>query len=478
MAVGVARPWPPDPALCPSCQRWVGGGRAVAGSESRVEDAGAVGANGGGTNGSAAPSPRGPRRPRPGSAERRRAREGGRRPAPTGNGSPARAAEGNSFPALDKRTPGPHADAVAPAPYGADGREGPRVDGVETILTAADGAAGGTEVVPAAAPAEHPPEAAEDAADPHAAYAQPQAPRDNTAPVSPNGAAAPPGGPAAPAEEDGHVDPAPADGHTLPPVVAPEPAKRQRFSLRQRSKPSEPRRRLLRRPIRAGLLRALPFVVLTIGTLLLVEGALTVLWKEPISALLTARGESALEDDLQRKEQEVAAEAARNRKQLARYQAWRAVKLNRSAGTSEAIGRLRIPKIGLSKVVVQGTDEAVSLKKGPGHYTESPLPGQNGNWTAGIAGHRTTYGAPFRRINELKKGNKVVFTLPYGRFTYEVEKTKIVDAGYTQAFVPQGKDKIVLTAGHPLYSAAQRILVYGRLKMTEPAGGPEHVVPG
>ena len=447
MAVGVGLPWPTDPALCPSCQRWVGRGRAVAGAESTgggavagaspsAENGGGVGANGGAADGAGVPSGR--RRGRPGSTERRRAREGAPRPAPVEAASASPAAAGDGSLAPDERSLDPDA-AVAPAPEGADGHGGAGANDSGTV----HGPVAETEVGSPAAQTEHAPEA-EHAEDVDATDAQPQ--------------------------------PAPEDGHALPfPVVVPEPPKRRRFSLRRRSEPSEPRRPLLRRPTRAGLLRALPFVLLTIGALLLLEGALTVLWKEPISALLTAQGESALEDDLERKEQEAAAEAARNRKQMARYQARRAVKLNRTAGTSEALGRLRIPKIGLNKVVVQGTDEAVSLKKGPGHYTETPLPGRTGNWTVGIAGHRTTYGAPFRRINELKKGNKIVFAVPYGRFTYEVEKTKIVDAGYTQAFVPQGKDKIVLTACHPLYSAAQRILVYGRLKTTEPAGGAKRV---
>jgi sortase A len=479
MAVGVGLPWPTDPALCPSCQRWVGRGRAVAGAESTgggavagaspsAENGGGVGANGGAADGAGVPSRR--RRGRPGSTERRRAREGAPRPAPVEAASASPAAAGDGSPAPDERSLGPDA-AVAPAPEGADGHGGAGANDSGTV----HGPVAETEVGSPAAHAEHAPEA-EHAGDVDATDAQPQPAPEDAAPVNPNGAAAPPAEPAAPAEEDGHAEPPPADGHTLPfPVVVPEPPKRRRFSLRRRSEPSEPRRPLLRRPTRAGLLRALPFVLLTIGALLLLEGALTVLWKEPFSALLTAQGESALEDDLERKEQEAAAEAARNRKQMARYQARRAVKLNRTAGTSEALGRLRIPKIGLNKVVVQGTDEAVSLKKGPGHYTETPLPGRTGNWTVGIAGHRTTYGAPFRRINELKKGNKIVFAVPYGRFTYEVEKTKIVDAGYTQAFVPQGKDKIVLTACHPLYSAAQRILVYGRLKTTEPAGGAKRV---
>jgi sortase A len=217
-------------------------------------------------------------------------------------------------------------------------------------------------------------------------------------------------------------------------------------------------------------MRALPIVLLVVGGLLLVEGALTVLWKEPFSAIFTAQTQGALGDDLEKLERESAAQAARSRKEALRYQRRRAVSLNRETDISKPIGRLRVNKIDLNEVVVQGTDEDVSLKKGPGHYTETPLPGQKGNWTVGIAGHRTTYGAPFRNINKLKKGDEIVFSVPYGRYTYEVNQTKIVDAGYTSAFVPKNDDQIVLTACHPLYSAAQRILVYGKLKKTEPRG--------
>ncbi len=232
-------------------------------------------------------------------------------------------------------------------------------------------------------------------------------------------------------------------------------------------------------PTRAGLMRALPIVLLVIGALLLVEGGLTVLWKEPFSALFAAQTQNALGDDLEKLERDSAAAdaAARSKKATARYQARRAVTLNRDTGVAKPIGRLRVDKIGLNEVVVQGTDEEVALKKGPGHYTETPLPGQRGNWTVGIAGHRTTYGAPFRNINKLKKGDDIVFAVPYGRFTYEVVQTKIVDASYTKAFVPKSDDRIVLTACHPLYSAAQRILVYGKLRTSAPRGGAQGAGP-
>ncbi len=212
-------------------------------------------------------------------------------------------------------------------------------------------------------------------------------------------------------------------------------------------------------------------VLLAVGGLLLVEGAVTVLWKEPFSAIFAAQTQQSLGNDLEALERESAARAARSRKEAVQYQRRRAVALNREVSASEAIGRLRIKKLGLNEVVVQGTDEEVSLKKGPGHYMETPLPGTKGDWTVGIAGHRTTYGAPFRRINELKRGDNILFTVPYGRYTYEVEQTKIVDDSYAEAMVPKGEDMIVLTACHPLYSAAQRILVYGKLKKSEPRGG-------
>ena len=295
-----------------------------------------------------------------------------------------------------------------------------------------------------------------------------------------NGAAPPPA--AEPVAEQDTADPPPhppqaplrpGSGHTLPFWSVPSEPKRpkRRFSLKNLRRPSL-RRPRLRRPTRAGLMRALPFALLAVGGLLLLEGALTVLWKEPFSAIFAAQTQSALGDDLDKLERDgaAAAAAAQGEKAAEAYQRRRSVALNRDAGISEPVGRLKVPKIDLNTVVVQGTDEEVSLKKGPGHYTETPLPGQKGNWTVGIAGHRTTYDAPFRNINKLKKGDEIVFSTPYGRFTYAVEGTEIVDAAEMGVFQPKGYDRIALTACHPLYSAAQRIIAYGKLKKSEPLG--------
>ena len=78
-----------------------------------------------------------------------------------------------------------------------------------------------------------------------------------------------------------------------------------------------------------------------------------------------------------------------------------------------------MPSIGVSSVVVAGTDTA-SLRLGPGHYPGTPLPGARG--TVAIAGHRTTYGAPFRKLDKLARGDRIEVRMPYGTFVYAVEQ--------------------------------------------------------
>ena len=135
--------------------------------------------------------------------------------------------------------------------------------------------------------------------------------------------------------------------------------------------------------------------------------------------------------------------------------------------TGDAIGRIFIPKIGAGYTVVQGTDE-LSLEKGPGHYPGTALPGMG--LTVAVAGHRTTYLAPFRRINELVPGNRIVLTMPYGRFTYHVQYRRIVLPTALWVTHNVGYDRLVLSACNPLYSAAQRIIVFARLSSVKPLG--------
>lgn len=122
----------------------------------------------------------------------------------------------------------------------------------------------------------------------------------------------------------------------------------------------------------------------------------------------------------------------------------------------DPIARLRIPKIGVDKTVVEGVG-LDQLKRGAGHYPETPLPGQAGN--VGIAGHRTTYGAPFHNIDKLVPGDPITVTTLQGTFTYKVIGTQIVAPTDVHVLDDQGDNRLTLTACHPKYSARQRIIV-------------------
>jgi sortase A len=134
----------------------------------------------------------------------------------------------------------------------------------------------------------------------------------------------------------------------------------------------------------------------------------------------------------------------------------------------DPIGQIRIPRIGVDLIIVQGTARA-DLAKGPGHYPASPMPGQLGN--AAIAGHRTTHGKPFYRLNELAAGDDIVIDTVYGHFTYRVAQQLIV-APWDVSVVGPTKDAVLtLTTCNPRYSARQRLVVRARLvvKRSSPA---------
>lgn len=134
----------------------------------------------------------------------------------------------------------------------------------------------------------------------------------------------------------------------------------------------------------------------------------------------------------------------------------------------DAVARLVIPAIGVDKIVVEGVGRE-DLKKGPGHYPGTPLPGQPGN--SAIAGHRTTYGAPFSRVDELGPGDEILVTTRQGSFRYEVTGTQIVSPSDVWVVEDQGDDRLTLTSCHPKYSARQRIIVSAAL-VDDPAPAP------
>jgi sortase A len=202
--------------------------------------------------------------------------------------------------------------------------------------------------------------------------------------------------------------------------------------------------RLRAHPIRV-VLRFVASVMMVSGVLLISDAGVTLLWQEPVSAYFSERQQVKLEKALIDPPARV---------------------VRKEPLPGDALGRLLIPAIGVSEYVVEGTD-ADNLRKGPGHYPDTPLPGQRG--TIAVAGHRTTYGAPFRKLNDVKKGDRMVFELPYGTFVYRVDRTQIVDDSALWVTKRVGHDQLVLTACHPLYSAAQRIVTFARLVDRRPA---------
>jgi sortase A len=178
------------------------------------------------------------------------------------------------------------------------------------------------------------------------------------------------------------------------------------------------------------------------GVLLIADAGLTLAWQEPVSAYFAQRQQTKLKKELQHPAPAV-------RRRLLRFAPLK----------GDAIGEIELPSIHKKAFVVEGTDTG-SLTKGPGHYPDTPLPGKHG--TVGIAGHRTTHGAPFRHIDNLHRGDKIVLLMPYGTFTYRVEKQKIVPPTEVSVTKRVGYDRLILSACHPLYSAAQRLIVFAR----------------
>ena len=145
----------------------------------------------------------------------------------------------------------------------------------------------------------------------------------------------------------------------------------------------------------------------------------------------------------------------------------------------QAIAIIRIPKLSLEKAIVQGV-ALKDLKKGPGHYPQTPMPGQPGN--SAIAGHRTTYGAPFYAVDELKRDDKIYVTTAQGAFEYRVREIKVVRPSDTYVLDPTPDNRLTLTTCHPRYSARQRMIVISELigpaAPATPVGEPTPAEPG
>jgi sortase A len=209
----------------------------------------------------------------------------------------------------------------------------------------------------------------------------------------------------------------------------------------------------------------LSIALITAGVVVVADAGLTLAYKEPLSSIYGSIKQSEAADQLKEREAAYPAPAERRliegpgdeRSRIAAL----AERFAEETKIGEPIGRIEMPAMdGLDMVVVQGTNET-SLEKGPGHYSATPYPGQGG--TVGIAGHRTTYLAPFRHIDSVEAGDGITLKMPYATFHYEVQKTEIVDDEDRAVVRPVGYERLVLSACHPLYSAEERYIVFARM---------------
>ena len=214
-----------------------------------------------------------------------------------------------------------------------------------------------------------------------------------------------------------------------------------------------------------------------LGTVLIVAGVGTLAWavtvwqwQDPFTAVVNRLEQRELGQALERRfdsSRPLVESAAVSPEQLRRALDRAATGWRTGSQRGDAVARIRIPRLGLSAVVVNGTDTN-TLKRGPGRYLASGMPGEGE--LVYIAGHRTTYGAPFSRIDRLRKGDRVLVELPYGTFSYEITGHRIVAANELSVLRSKGYEQLVLQACHPRFFASQRYLAYARPVSVVPRG--------
>jgi sortase A len=230
-------------------------------------------------------------------------------------------------------------------------------------------------------------------------------------------------------------------------------------------------------------------ILIALGVLLIAYSGTVIFWGDPATGVYARWKQHQLASAL---EEESAAYAAAldltpvaeerptapSQQEIAEYERERieaaANRLHGKLRMGRALGRLKIPRIDLNAVFVQGTRWGPDLSQGPGHYPQTSLPGVGR--TMAIAAHRTTFGAWFRHIDSLKTGDRVSLRLPYATFYYRVFKHKIVKSGDWSIIRDRGFDTLVLSACHPLYSASHRWVVFAALVRVDPVKGTPYLV--
>jgi sortase A len=221
-----------------------------------------------------------------------------------------------------------------------------------------------------------------------------------------------------------------------------------------------------------------------VGTLMILGGAgllgwsLAVwLWEDPFTSLYTRYEQRELSASYDRLESAYRPPPAPPRASLAAERRLIAVEARRYRArtrSGDAIGRLTIPRLDLTMVLVDGTD-ADTLKKGPGRDRRTYMPGQGE--LVYVAGHRTTYSAPFSDIDDLRAGDRVTVRVPYATFVYRVTGHVIVPAEDIGRLRSRGREVLALQACHPRFFASHRYIVYARPVQLVPRGGRAYALP-
>lgn len=211
------------------------------------------------------------------------------------------------------------------------------------------------------------------------------------------------------------------------------------------------------------------------GVLCLVWAVVVWRWQDPFTGLYTWREQRRLSDQYERllaQWQPVAQSsvAAVSPREIARQ----AALYRQAARPGEPIGRIVVGRIGLSMIMVQGTDES-SLEKGPGRDPRTYMPGEQR--LVYVAGHRTTYQAPFAHIDAIKTGDAIRLELPYATFVYRATDHEIVPADDLSRLRSPRHELLRLQACHPRFFASHRYLVDARLVRVEPRNGRAYEVP-
>ena len=211
-------------------------------------------------------------------------------------------------------------------------------------------------------------------------------------------------------------------------------------------------------------------VLSVLGVLTLAWGVVVWRWQDPFTGLYTRWQQHKLAQQFQHEleqpwpkfvhGQSLPAEARAIEQAAARFR--------RTATVGQAIGRILIPRLGLNMVVVNGTDEA-SLRRGPGRDLRTYMPGQNR--LVYIAGHRTTFLAPFSQIQEIQPGDPITLETPYGTFIYRAFRHTVVPADDLAVLKSPRHELLALQACHPRFFASHRYLVYARLVTVRPRQG-------